>query len=102
MTCKYLSLLEGGRGGGGVLLNERIWIQGKHIIQLKSSPLWEGIYIWGKKILFFLWKGKQNIRILFLEIYPSPLRELNTLSRFSAIYDNGDNFCDFLFAFLHT
>ena len=30
------------------------------------------------------------------------LREMDTLDRFSAIFHKGDNFCDFLFAFLST
>ena len=30
------------------------------------------------------------------------LNELDTLGRFFAISDKGDNFCDFLFALLHA
>ena len=30
------------------------------------------------------------------------IRRINTLGRFSAILDKGDNFCYFLFAFLYT
>ena len=34
-------------------------------------------------------------------VFLKKLRQMVTLGRFSAIFDNGDNFCDLVFAFLH-
>ena len=65
-----------------------------------------------KKIsTFFGWKKKahtwsyvylHNCEIcITFAVFLKKLRQMVTLGRFSAIFDNGDNFCDLVCAFLH-